>query len=793
MRSNPWSLSLLLICLGGSWSAKPSSVLAQPTVGLVTVDSSFAPLVFCDAEVVQDAFWFWSDGTMSTNFPDSSVDFGFSGIRSQSLFVDPHGAISQINIGFDGSDGGWANLAEVPPQGVLEVNFIDPLTNLIYWASSYNPITNTLDFTGFSQVQDIECFHCTNLQHAVVHDLPSLRRVCFENCQLQELDLSGDPELEDVRGALNSFTNVVLGSGTGPKIWHWCTRDNPQLTRHFQEIMTNFYSLRELWIWNDNQSGALTVASTNLVDFQGYQNAYVYADFTGQRNLRACLISENNLTNLVVGNCFRLTHLEAQNNQLTTSVLDTLLAFLDTHAKQITNVNLSGNAEFPSSRGYAHAANLVRRGATVILDHPETPPSWISVSVQAAPPDIPLVLDGKALRGPRTFIWLSGATHALGARSPQTRVAGGEYLWAGWSDSGPLSHLVAPRYDTIYTASFVPNPFIPVRGAYYGLFYDAVGAQFYSSGFLSLNITSLGAYSGTVQIAGRRYALGGQFALDGRATKTIARPGGTPLTLTLALDLGPGVDRLTGTVSDGTWSATLEAFRSVFDPRTNPATLYAGKYTLVIPGDPGNASLPGGSGYGTLTVNSGGHVIARGRLADGTSWSQVASLSKDGRWPLYLSLYGGRGAAFGWTIFASQVADDFHGELYWTKPALPAAGLYPAGFTNAFGVIGSIYTAPVSPAPVLDLTSAFIEFSGGNLPAPFVNSVTVGANSRVMNNSSNRMAAAISPSTGTFTGAVVPPGSVKAFTFGGAFLQKRGSGYGFLTGTGQSGQVYFGP
>jgi hypothetical protein len=44
---------------------------------------------------------------------------------------------------------------------------------------------------------------------------------------------AGNPNLGDVRGALNAFTNIVVGQGTGPNLWHWCTRDNPQLTQRF--------------------------------------------------------------------------------------------------------------------------------------------------------------------------------------------------------------------------------------------------------------------------------------------------------------------------------------------------------------------------------------------------------------------------------------------------------------------------------------------------------------------------------------------------------------------------------
>ena len=46
---------------------------------------------------------------------------------------------------------------------------------------------------------------------------------------------------------------------------------------------------------------------------------------------------------------------------------------------------------------------------------------------------------------------------------------------------------------------------------------------------------------------------------DGASTVNILRRGTNPLTLILTLDLAPDADRITGTVSDGTWTADLAA------------------------------------------------------------------------------------------------------------------------------------------------------------------------------------------------------------------------------------------
>lgn len=334
-----------------------------------TLGSTFQPDVRCDAGSPTEFLWIWSDGTTSSDQPVAAKDFDSPGARIQGLQIDPANAITSINLGFDGSDGGETTpLDPRPPQDVSAVWFPYPLTSLRYWASSYCPITNTLDFTGFAALEAIECFNCAPLQHVLLTNLPSLRRACFEDCDLQELDLSGNPNFEDLRGARNSYTNILVGRGTGPRVVHWCVGSNPQLRQQFVDIMTNFYSLQELLIWNDNQSGDLTTSSTNLTWVKAYDNHYSAADFTGQSRLSLCMIYNNELTNIVLTGCTGLLYLDARKNQLTTAVLDNLLAFLDTSVPGLQTVDLTRNPQYPSATGYGHYANLTNRGVEVYLD-----------------------------------------------------------------------------------------------------------------------------------------------------------------------------------------------------------------------------------------------------------------------------------------------------------------------------------------------------------------------------------------------------------------------------------------
>ncbi|HTY89203.1 MAG TPA: hypothetical protein VMB80_17280 [Candidatus Acidoferrum sp.] len=337
----------------------------------LTLGSSFAPEVHCDAGAPAKFLWIWSDATTTTNYPVASKNFGTAGARWQGLLIQPSNVVTSINLGFDGSDGGETTpLDNYPSQNVGAVRFAQPIPSLQYWASSYNPITNTLDFSGFTNLAAIECYHCAPLQHVVVSNLPSLKRVCFEDCDLAELDLSGNPNFEDLRGAMNTFTNIMVDRGTGPRIWHWCVRDNPQLSQRFQDIMTNFYSLQELYIWNDNQGGVLTTGSTNLTDVDIYDNHYTLADFTGQSRMWRCEVFDNQLTNLIITGCTGLQYLDAHSNQLTTSALDNVLAFLDASAPDVVSVDLSQNPQLPSDVGYGHCASLMAKGVDVSVDWP---------------------------------------------------------------------------------------------------------------------------------------------------------------------------------------------------------------------------------------------------------------------------------------------------------------------------------------------------------------------------------------------------------------------------------------
>ena len=330
---------------------------------------------------------------------------------------------------------------------------------------------------------------------------------------------------------------------------------------------------------------------------------------------------------------------------------------------------------------------------------------------------------------------------------------------------------------------------VTVKGNYNGLLYDTNTVQHQSSGYFTATVTGRGAYSGSLMIAGSRFSFRGQFNSQGQATNTLLRAGLSSLTVELQLDMS-GTDQITGRVSDGVWIAELLSNRSVFNAIANPCP-FRGQYTLIIPGNTNGAMSPGGHGFGTVSVDRAGLISLQGVLADGTKIVQrKVALSKNGYWPFYLSLYGGKGSVVNWLTFTNRPMDNLNGDGIWIKTSQAVTPLYPKGFTNAPAFHGSIYRVPLG-TRILDFTNGAVIFSGGNLTQSWTNTVMLGANNKVVNTSSNTLTLAITLTTGLFKGSFVEPGTGRKVSFTGAVQQKQNAGFGYFLGTSQSGAVRF--
>ncbi len=369
-----------------------------------------------------------------------------------------------------------------------------------------------------------------------------------------------------------------------------------------------------------------------------------------------------------------------------------------------------------------------------------------------------------------------------------TATASSGYIFTGWSggvNSTAATITFVMTSNLVLTANFVANPYIAGAGTYNGLFNQTDEVRLVSAGSFNVYADNNGNYSAWIQLVEGRYAFSGAFNSSLRATNVIARSVGNPLTVELHVGQNAEAGQITGRVTDGTWSSPLAGGRAA------TTTTHAGDYTVVIPGNVNDSSLPAGDGYATLHIAADGLGTMNGILADGARFSQTAYVTADGDWPLFASAYAGKGAIMSWLSFTNLVASDLNGTLVWIKQVGASATSFPLGFTNGTKAIGAIYTAPDAAGKAINLAGAVVSFTGGSLPVNFNNVVSVNAGSQVVNLSPNEMVMTIMTGVGSFTGQVREPGTGALHMYGGVILQKQTAGFGTMTGVPTGSRVVF--
>lgn len=386
---------------------------------------------------------------------------------------------------------------------------------------------------------------------------------------------------------------------------------------------------------------------------------------------------------------------------------------------------------------------------------------------------------------------LDGLGLEIGRSYTVTALPAAGHVFSNWtggltSTSARLTFLMESNLQL--QANFVTNPFAPAAGRFSGLFMETDPVRHPSSGSLALKLTSKGTYSGKLLLAGKSQSFSGAFDLAGRATNQIKRSGTNP-PLSLSLALGVSTDmpnQLSGIVSDGNWTSSLRANRSVFNAATSPAPM-AGAYTCIIAGTDDPADGPAGDSHATGKIDRAGALKLSGKLADATSLSLKAAVSPDAQWPLHLSLYSGKGSIIGWMTVTNDPAAAW-GTVHWFKPTA-TKGLHAAGFTNETLLLGSSYTPPVTKTNrVLNLTRGVATFSGGNLDAPVEYAFTLSTDNQVTSTNAG-FSLSFTTTSGRFKGSFTDPAALRRHAFNGVLLQNAGIGAGSFAGTNLSGWV----
>jgi hypothetical protein len=429
----------------------------------------------------------------------------------------------------------------------------------------------------------------------------------------------------------------------------------------------------------------------------------------------------------------------------------------------------------PVTVGHAYSATLASLaiepiGNSTLSFAKVSGPDWLNVAANGMLSGTPTNTDA----GTNMFVFSVTAPSSLSASATGFIIVSTNDP-AGPVDP-PLSLTDAPALsaDTSTTAA----------GSYYGLVSDTNnGISAPSSGSVTINVTARKNYTAKILLAGRTFSFSGSLATG--SAGSFSANNGSLLKLQLQQS---GPDQIHGSVSNlnAHWSAGLLADRLVFNKTKNPAP--SATYTMVIPPDPASPAGPDGYGSGTVKVDASGRVQWAGTLADGSKVSQGSAISKEGYWPLFNSLYGGRGLLIGWMQFTNQAVN---GTVDWLKPRGTFLKAFSSNFTNTVTATGVIYKKPAH-GSALNLTSGTLNLSGGTLlgtntvVCPF----TLDANNRV--HSSANLKLNIKPGSGLMSGTVIDP-LVGRVSFQGVLLQSSTNGFGFFLDSDQSGQVNLAP
>jgi hypothetical protein len=248
----------------------------------------------------------------------------------------------------------------------------------------------------------------------------------------------------------------------------------------------------------------------------------------------------------------------------------------------------------------------------------------------------------------------------------------------------------------------------------------------------------------------------------------------------LTVDLTGGTDKATASVRLNHSFLSATADRAHWNAKTRPWP-DAGRYTMILPGNPDDPARPDGDGFATLSVSTRGVVKAAGMLADNTRLTVSGPISKNGQWPLFVRIQRGAGILFGWI----QFPDNGQTNLTWIKVGTIGEKFYTNGFHTRFDSRIVPYSPPPAGAtiPVVLDGGGFFEESATSFAA------VTDRGQLVPVADDRRMKISLKPATGLFRGSFAHPQTGSAVTFNGAYADPAQGGAGFFINPPVSGRV----
>ena len=299
-----------------------------------------------------------------------------------------------------------------------------------------------------------------------------------------------------------------------------------------------------------------------------------------------------------------------------------------------------------------------------------------------------------------------------------------------------------------------------------------------------------GAVSGTIRLNGRSFKLRGVIDANGRLLLALNQRDGTVVYVDLQLMKtdSAGTETFRGTIEWNGVTSIVDLDRVIYHYKRNPAPPnLVGRYTMLMPSLPGSGqSSPGGDGWGLVTVNTSGSISVKGRLGDGTRFSEGAYLSGENETSLYRELYSSqpeKGRIGGKLTFRDVPGvSDFDGLMEWKKFEHAREKRYPEGFKVQIQALGSRYTAPESGGRVLvqlaeqeyNARAAIIDDVLNNGVGQVDLAVSWKSNNRIYHYGPEKMSATASAKNGSISGSYFNPDSRETTSFTGVAFQKQG-------------------
>jgi hypothetical protein len=281
--------------------------------------------------------------------------------------------IATINLGFSNSDdtGTYAIGAgyNKSPEAVSLIEHLNACTSLVIFAAAHTNLAGTVDFTGMSALQHIECYSA-DLTGVTLTGCTALVRLCVENNNLTTINLNPvAANLYDLRAAAQQGGALAFTTLTSDmaNLYHFCVRDQTVTGIPY----THMPVLQQMWIWNTAQSGTLSPVSSAMESLSAYSNTGLtsanLANLFGVATYHEVDLHSCSLTSVTLTGDTYLTALDLHGNSLNQAAVDGVLATVDGWNTNNGTLNVSSNTA-PSSTGVSHASALTGRGWTVTTD-----------------------------------------------------------------------------------------------------------------------------------------------------------------------------------------------------------------------------------------------------------------------------------------------------------------------------------------------------------------------------------------------------------------------------------------